>query len=144
MLHIIVGWAKNLFASSHVEVVDDISVPVTRAQLGYRFQRYHFEQLFNGISEWPSVEFLDAYGDPITSLEDVSEGPDGGIDAVIRIVTRTERGARIVAARIRNKMSVGVIDGRNRNGDRIQEPRCHPRDGGNNFWQGNSAAPPGN
>ena len=104
MLHIVVGWVRNLFRSSDVEVVDEIYVPVTRSQLGYRFQRDHFEQLFNGISDWPSIEFLDAYGDPITSLEDISEGPDGGIDAIIRITTSTERGARNVAARIRNKI----------------------------------------
>lgn len=82
-----------------MEVVEDISV--TRSQLGYRFQKYHFEQIFTGISDWPSIEFLDAYGDPITSIDDISEGPDGGIDAIIRITTRTDRGARNVATRIR-------------------------------------------
>ena len=104
MLHIVVGWVKDLFASSDVTVVDDISVPLTATQQGYRFQRVHFEKIFSRISDWPSIEFLDAYGDPITSLEDVTEGPDGGIDAVIRITTRTERGAKNVAARIRNKI----------------------------------------
>jgi hypothetical protein len=102
MLDIVVGWIKDLFTSSDVEVAEVI--PVTRAQLGYRFQRYHFEQLFNGISDWSSIEFFDAYGEPITSLEDISEGPDGGIDAVVRITTRTERGAKNVATRIRNKI----------------------------------------
>lgn len=104
MLQIAVGWVRDLFGSSEVEIVDEIDVRVTRSQCGYRFQRQHFEQLFNGISEWPSIEFLDAYGTPITSLEYVNEGPDGGIDAIIRITTRTERGARNVATRIRNKI----------------------------------------
>ena len=104
MLHIVIGWVRDLFSSSVVEVVEQLDVPATSSQLGYRFQRDHFEQLFSGLSDWPSIEFLDAYGDPITSLEDVSEGPDGGIDAVIRITTRTERGARNVSTRIRNKI----------------------------------------
>ena len=104
MLHIVVGWVRELFGSSDVEVVDAINVPLTRSQLGYKFQRDHFEQLFRGVSDWPSIEFLDAYGVPITSLEDVSEGPDGGIDAILRVTTRTERGAKNVATRIRNKI----------------------------------------
>src|SRR3954465_4007650 len=99
MLHIVVGWVRDLFGSSDIEVVEEIDVPVTRSQLGYKFQRHHFEQLFNGIRAWASIGFLDAYGDPITSLDDISEGPDGGIDAVIRITTRTERGAQNIATR---------------------------------------------
>jgi hypothetical protein len=107
MLHIVVGWVKDLLRSSDIQVVDAVDVPVTKSQLGFRFQRHYFEQLFNGIGDWPSIEFLDAYGDPITSLSDLSEGPDGGIDAVIRITTRTERGAKNVATRIRNKIIRG-------------------------------------
>jgi len=58
MLHIVVGWVRDLFGSSDIEVVEEIDVPVTRSQLGYKFQRHHFEQLFNGISDWPRSSFL--------------------------------------------------------------------------------------
>ena len=100
MIQIVVGWVQSMFGPE-VEVVDEIEVQSTPSKLGYRFQRAQFERLFNGIKDWPSIEFLDAYGDPITSLDDVSEGPDGGVDAVIRITTRTEKGAKIVASRVR-------------------------------------------
>jgi hypothetical protein len=101
VIQIVVSWARSLF-EREVEVVDEICVQATQSQLGFRFQRVQFEQLFIGTKDWPSMEFLDAWGDPITSLEDVTEGPDGGIDAIIRITTRTEKGAKIVATRIRN------------------------------------------
>lgn len=98
MIQIVVGWVRSMF-DRDVEVIDEIDVRVTPSQLGYRFQRDHFERLFSGIKDWPSIEFLDAYGDPITSIDDVSEGPDGGVDAIIRITTRTEKGAKVVVTR---------------------------------------------
>jgi hypothetical protein len=44
---------------------------------------------------------MTASGRPIESIRDVPKGADGGIDVVIRIVTDTEHGARVVAGKIR-------------------------------------------
>ena len=69
---------------------------------GIRFHRDEFSRLFEALDGWPTVEFITAQGLPVESLEDLPRSADGGIDVVVRIVTPTEHGARIVAGRIRN------------------------------------------
>ena len=71
-------------------------------EVGLRFHREEFSRLFDAIDGWPTVEFITSHGLPVTSVEDLPRSADGGIDVVVRIVTPTERGARIVAGRIRS------------------------------------------
>ncbi len=73
-------------------------------EVGLRFHREEFSRLFEAIDGWPTVEFITSHGLPVTSVEDLPRSADGGIDVVVRIVTPTERGARVVAGRIRNKI----------------------------------------
>lgn len=69
---------------------------------GIRFHRDEFSRLFEAVEGWPTVEFITSRGLPVDSVEDLPRSADGGIDVVVRIVTPTEHGARIVAGRIRN------------------------------------------
>ena len=69
---------------------------------GIRFHRDEFSRLFEAVDGWPTVEFITAQGLPVESIDDLPRSADGGIDIVVRIVTPTEHGARIVAGRIRN------------------------------------------
>lgn len=71
-------------------------------EVGIRFHRDEFSRLFDAVEGWPTVEFITAQGLPIESVDDLPRSADGGIDVVVRIVTPTERGARIVAGRIRH------------------------------------------
>lgn len=73
----------------------------TPSELGIRFQRNEFRKLLRAVGHWPSVELMTASGRPIETMRDVPKGADGGIDAVIRIVTDTEHGARVIAGKIR-------------------------------------------
>lgn len=73
----------------------------TPSELGIRFQRKEFRKLLKAVGHWPSVELMTASGRPIESMRDVPKGADGGIDAIIRIVTDTEHGARVIAGKIR-------------------------------------------
>ncbi len=74
----------------------------TPRERGIRFHRDEFSRLFEAVDGWPTVEFITSHGLPISCVEDLPRSADGGIDVVVRIVTPTERGARIVAGRIRN------------------------------------------
>jgi hypothetical protein len=74
----------------------------TPRELGIRFHRHEFSRLFEAVEGWPTVEFITSHGLPVESVDDLPRSADGGIDIVVRIVTPTERGARIVAGRIRN------------------------------------------
>jgi hypothetical protein len=74
---------------------------LTPSLLGYHFQFKEFEDLMKRVRTWDSVRFMKANGEPINSLEDVSRGRDGGVDAIIVISTPTQRGCKIVAGRLR-------------------------------------------
>jgi len=71
-------------------------------ELGIRFHREEFSRLFDAVEGWPTVEFITSHGLPVDSVDDLPRSADGGIDVVVRIVTPTERGALIVAGRIRS------------------------------------------
>jgi len=68
---------------------------------GIRFHQDEFSRLFEAVEGWPTVEFITLQGLPVDSVDDLPRSADGGIDVVVRIVTPTEHGARIVAGRIR-------------------------------------------
>ena len=72
---------------------------------GIRFHQGEFARLFEAIEGWPTVEFMTTHGLPIEGVEDLPRSADGGIDVIVRIVTPTEHGARIVAGRIRKMIS---------------------------------------
>jgi hypothetical protein len=48
---------------------------------------------------------MTAYGSIVESVDDLPVGADGRIDAVIRITTASERGARNIASRIRSMIT---------------------------------------
>ena len=109
VLQFVVDWIARQWDSAPTVAVEanDTFSPVaaeaglTRSQQGIRFQRDEFGRLFTAIGHWDSIEFLTAYGSPVESVDDMPVGSDGGIDGVIRITATTERGAKIVAGRIR-------------------------------------------
>ena len=80
----------------------DLAAAPTPRERGIRFHRDEFSRLFEAVEGWPTVEFITAQGLPIASVDDLPRSADGGIDVVVRIVTPTEHGARIVAGRIRS------------------------------------------
>ncbi len=80
---------------------EEIARAPTPRELGIRFHQEEFGRLFEAVEGWPTVEFITARGLPIGSVDDLPKSADGGIDVVVRIVTPTEHGARIVAGRIR-------------------------------------------
>jgi hypothetical protein len=70
-------------------------------------------QLLNTVGHWDTIEFFTADRVPIDTIDDLPRGPDDGIDAMVRITARTERGALIIAGRLRSIMvnqSYGVFD----------------------------------
>jgi hypothetical protein len=99
MLQLVIDWVGRQFGRPRV-----IEVRPSPSEMGFRFQREEFEKLFAAVGHWESIEFFTAWGMPIDSVDDLSQGPDGGIDGVIRITTQTEHGAKIVAGRIRNML----------------------------------------
>ena len=113
MLSFIVDWIGRSWGvpeTVDVEAHDtfsDVAVRsgLTRSEMGIRFQKDEFGRLFRAIGHWESIEIMTAYGSIVESVEDVPAGADGGIDAVIRITTATERGASNVAARIRKMIT---------------------------------------
>ena len=84
------------------QAVEEAPTPRER---GLQFHREEFSRLFEAVEGWPTVEFITSHGLPIASVDDLPRSADGGIDVVVRIVTPTERGARIVAGRIRSMIS---------------------------------------
>jgi hypothetical protein len=99
MIQLVIDWVGRRFGRPRL-----IEVLPSRSEMGFRFQREEFEKLFNAVGHWASVEFFTARGMPIDAIDDVPLGPDGGIDGVIRITTQSERGAKIIAGRIRTKI----------------------------------------
>jgi hypothetical protein len=80
---------------------DPAARELTPRERGIRFHQHEFGRLFEALEGWPTVEFITTQGLPIDSVDDLPRSADGGIDVIVRIVTPTERGARIVAGRIR-------------------------------------------
>jgi hypothetical protein len=113
MLSFIVDWIGRSWGTAEtveVEAHDSFSdiaerAGLTRSEMGIRFQRDEFGRLFRAIGHWESIEIMTAYGSIVESVDDVPAGADGGIDAVIRITTASERGARNVASRIRKMIT---------------------------------------
>lgn len=92
----VVGWIRGLFGFQAVE-------EVSASEAGYRFEHDELKRLMARLSSFPSVEFSDAYGGPLTAeIIAQRKGPDGGVDCVIRIIAPTEKGAKNVAGRIRS------------------------------------------
>jgi hypothetical protein len=112
MLRFIVDWLDRRWREPEtvdIEVFDVVHSPtpdagLTRSQQGIRFQREEFQRLLKAVGHWESIEFLTAYGSPIASIDDVPAGPDGGIDCVVRITASTERGASVIAGKLRAKI----------------------------------------
>ena len=113
MLSFIVDWigrSRSAVETIEVEAHDTFneiaeSAGLTRSEMGIRFQREEFGRLLRSIGHWESIQIMTAYGSIVESTEDLPVGADGGIDAVIRITTASERGARNVASRIRNMIT---------------------------------------
>lgn len=121
MLRFVVDWLSGANSSPAIEVEAPVArdassilqflkrqqaveeAPTPR-ELGIRFHRDEFSRLFEAVEGWPTVEFITAGGLPIETVDDLPRSADGGIDVIVRIVTPTERGARIVAGRIRNML----------------------------------------
>ena len=113
MLSFIVDWIGRSWGTVEtveVEAHDTFSdvaesAGLTRSEMGIRFQRDEFGRLLEAIGHWKSIEIMTAYGSIVETVDDVPAGADGGIDAVIRITTVSERGARNVASRIRKMVT---------------------------------------
>ncbi|WP_145144404.1 hypothetical protein [Roseomonas gilardii] len=113
MLSFIVDWIGRSWGAAEtveVESTDTFSnvaesAGLTRSEMGIRFQRHEFGRLLKAIGHWESIEIMTAYGSIVDTIDDVPAGADGGIDAVIRITTASERGAKNVAARIRKMIT---------------------------------------
>ncbi|MCG9892458.1 MAG: hypothetical protein MH252_15480 [Thermosynechococcaceae cyanobacterium MS004] len=107
MIQLVVGWVKHFFGLSNVEEFTSVE-QVTPSQMGYRFEHEELKRLMERLKGFETVEFTDAYGEPLISESiDQRFGQDGGIDCIIRIVAPTERGAKNVATRIRNILVKG-------------------------------------
>jgi hypothetical protein len=121
VIQLVVGWVRDFFNSSPVSPIET-STPsttvyhanfepvdtVTLSQEGYIFEHNQIQRLMDRLKRFETVEFTDAQGVIITPDSiDKRYGKDGGIDCVIHIVARTERGAANVATRIRNIMITG-------------------------------------
>lgn len=109
MLEFVVYWISRQWGAAEtieIEAYDTfgpvaVEAGLSRSEEGIRFQKEEFGKLFKAIGHWDSIEFLTAYGSPVESVDDMPAGPDGGIDGVIRITTNKERGAKIIAGKIR-------------------------------------------
>lgn len=121
MLRFVVDWLSNSNplpaieapppiardASAIVEYLkrqDEAERAPTPRELGIRFHQSEFARLFEAVEGWPTVEFITARGLPIDGVDDLPKGADGGIDVIVRILTPTEHGARIVAGRLRKML----------------------------------------
>lgn len=108
------GWVKDL-VSNYTNLVGFTPVAkITPSKVrpqkkkatsadGYYFEHEELKRLMRRLKRFETVEFTDVEGTPLTP--DIIEkrfSPDGGIDCIIHIIAPTERGANIVATRIRN------------------------------------------
>ena len=107
MIQLVVGWVKNFLNFSKVKEFTLVET-VTPSRMGYHFEHEELKRLMTRLKRFETVEFTDAYGTPLTSESiDKRFGKDGGIDCIIHIVARTERGANNVVTRIRNILIKG-------------------------------------
>lgn len=96
MFKAIVGWINNFFNFVEVE-------QVSSSETGYKFEHDEIKRIIKRLKNFDTVQITDAYGSPLTSdIIDKRYGADGGIDCVIKIIAPTEKGAKIVAGKIRN------------------------------------------
>jgi hypothetical protein len=103
VIQFVVGWVKETFFHfSTVEEFEPVET-VTASRRGYNFEHDELKSLMARLERFETVEFTDGYGASLTPESiDKRFGKDGGIDCVIHIVAPTEKGAKNVAARIRN------------------------------------------
>ena len=102
MIQMVVGWVKDFLNFSKVEQFKPVET-VTPSQKGYNFEHDELKRLMKRLKNFETVEFTDVLGTPLTPESiDKRFGKDGGIDCIIHIVARTERGADNVTGRIRN------------------------------------------
>lgn len=104
MIQLVVGWFMDLIDKPHNKVTKfEEKEKITPSQMGYRFEHEELKRLMKRLKGFETVEFNDAYGNPLSlGIIDKRYGSDGGIDCIIRIIAPTERGASNVATRIRN------------------------------------------
>ncbi|MCT7959377.1 hypothetical protein NG791_01555 [Laspinema sp. D1] len=102
MIQLIVGWVQNLVNFSIATEFKPVET-LTPSQKGYKFEHDELKRLMLRLKRFETVEFTDVVGAPMTpQTVENRYGQDGGIDCVIRIIAPTERGAKIVATKIRN------------------------------------------
>ena len=102
MIQLIVGWVQDFFNFSNVKEFKPVE-KLTPSQRGYKFEHDELKRLMRRLKGFETVEFTDVEGIPLTpQIVENRYGKDGGIDCVIRIIAPTERGAKIVATKIRN------------------------------------------
>lgn len=115
MIELVTGWlsrasqfisvGKVIFNQSRFRIEDKEGVleEESRSKQGYRFEHEELKRLMHRLRNYETVSFTDAFGAPIKpETIDQRWGADGGIDCIIHIVARTERGACNVQGRIRN------------------------------------------
>ena len=62
-----------------------------RSREGIARQRHHAQRILNASEGMSSVRNKDSKGRPVTSVEDVREGPDGGIDLVTEFEAKNKQ-----------------------------------------------------
>ncbi len=72
-----------------------------RSREGYERQRQHVQRILDASQGMSSVRNKDSKGRPVTHVEDVREGPDGGID----LVTEFEAKNKQAISRVQNKIN---------------------------------------
>ena len=66
-------------------------MPSNRSREGYEKQRQHVQRIVDASRGMSSVRHEDSKGRPVTSGQDVREGPDGGIDLVTKVETKNKQ-----------------------------------------------------
>lgn len=103
MLRLIVDWVGRKFSRppETIEVTGNAVVAADDAEVRVEVGHEAPATALQVLDQVIPVELMTASGRPIESIRDVPKGADGGIDVVIRIVTDTEHGARVIAGKIR-------------------------------------------
>jgi hypothetical protein len=70
-----------------------------RSREGYEKQREHTRKILNASEGMNSITHTDSRGRPITSEDDIREGPDGGIDLITTFETKNKQSM----SRVKNK-----------------------------------------
>lgn len=66
-------------------------MPSNRSREGYDKQRQHVQRIVDASQGMSSVRHEDSKGRPVTSGQDVREGPDGGIDLVTKFGAKNKQ-----------------------------------------------------